>query len=63
MFIIGLDLGQARDYTAAAIIERLEVKQDGLDGLQPSAVYHVRRLERTQGTLTRRRWQGQGDHG
>jgi hypothetical protein len=39
MFIIGLDLGQARDYTALAIIERLE-----------GAIYHVRRLERTRGT-------------
>ncbi len=39
MFILGLDLGQARDYTALAIIEKPE-----------GAIYHVRRLERTRGT-------------
>jgi hypothetical protein len=41
MFIIGLDLGQARDYTALAIIEKLEQKG--------STLYHVRKLERTRG--------------
>ena len=39
MFIVGLDLGQARDYTALAIIEKME-----------GEIYHVRRLERTRGT-------------
>ena len=39
MFIVGLDLGQARDYTALAIIEKME-----------GGIYHVRRLERTRGT-------------
>jgi hypothetical protein len=39
MFIIGLDLGQSKDYTALAIIEKLE-----------GAIYHVRKLERTRGT-------------
>lgn len=42
MFIIGLDLGQAKDYTALAIIEKLEGEK--------GAIYHVRRLERTRGT-------------
>jgi len=42
VFIVGVDLGQARDYTAIAIIEKL--KQEG------GAAYHVRRLERTRGT-------------
>jgi len=42
MFILGLDLGQSQDYTAVAIIEKLE--QEG------GAIYHVRRLERTRGT-------------
>jgi hypothetical protein len=40
MFIVGLDLGQARDYTALAIIE----KQEG------GSAYQVRKLERTRGT-------------
>jgi len=39
MFIIGLDLGQSRDYTALCIIEKLEDR-----------IYHIRRLERTRGT-------------
>ena len=39
MYILGLDLGQARDYTALAIIEK-----------QKGKVYQVRRLERTRGT-------------
>jgi len=39
MFLIGLDLGQSQDYTAIAIIEKLE-----------GAIYHVRKLERTRGT-------------
>lgn len=39
MFIIGLDLGQARDYTALCIVEHLD-----------GGECHVRRLERTRGT-------------
>jgi hypothetical protein len=42
MFVIGLDLGQAKDYTALAIIGRQENKN--------GAIYHVRKLERTRGT-------------
>ena len=42
MYIIGLDLGQAKDFTALAIIEKLEDDQ--------LTVYHVRKLERTRGT-------------
>ena len=42
MFIVGLDLGQAKDYTALCIVEKLE--QEG------GAIYYVRRLERTRGT-------------
>jgi hypothetical protein len=41
MFILGLDLGQAQDYSAIALIERLEGS---------TAIYHVRHLERTRGT-------------
>jgi hypothetical protein len=41
-YIVGLDLGQANDYTALCIIEKLQ-REDG-------AVYHIRKLERTRGT-------------
>ena len=51
MFFIGLDLGQSRDYTALAILEKLEQLAPGEAGeLGGRAVYHVRRLERTRGT-------------
>jgi hypothetical protein len=39
-FFIGLDLGQANDYTAVAVIERLKPEGDA---------YHVRHLERVRG--------------
>jgi len=39
MYLVGLDLGQARDYTALCIVERRD-----------NGEYHVRRLERTRGT-------------
>ena len=39
-FVVGLDLGQAQDYTALAVIERVETE----DKRQPSC--HVRHLER-----------------
>ena len=39
-FILGLDLGQSQDYTAIAIIEKLDRDK----------VYRVRRLERARGT-------------
>jgi len=41
-FFMGLDLGQANDYTALSILEKLNVS-DGKN------VYHVRRLERIRG--------------
>jgi len=37
-FILGLDLGQANDFTALGVIE-----------VQPDRVYHIRRLERVRG--------------
>lgn len=42
-FIVGVDLGQAVDYTALCVIEKLERPTSG-------AVYHVRRIERKLGT-------------
>ncbi|RJE46819.1 hypothetical protein A7K50_12400 [Dehalobacter sp. MCB1] len=43
-FYIGLDLGQANDYTALAVLERL-----GPEGDRKEAIYHVRHLERVRG--------------
>ncbi len=43
-FYIGLDLGQASDYTALAVLERLEPEGD-----RKEAAYHVRHLERVRG--------------
>jgi hypothetical protein len=40
-FFVGLDLGQANDYTALAVLEK---KNDGREN-----IYHIRRLERTKG--------------
>ena len=40
-FIVGVDLGQAVDYTAIAIIEKL-------DRPAGNALYHIRQLERTR---------------
>jgi hypothetical protein len=40
-FFIGLDLGQANDYTALSILERLPDKN--------GCIYHIRRLERVRG--------------
>jgi hypothetical protein len=40
-FVFGLDLGQASDYTALAILERLPGKT--------GSIYHIRRLERVRG--------------
>lgn len=37
-YILGLDLGQSQDYTAIAIVEKVQSQ------------YHVRKLERTRGT-------------
>jgi len=41
MLIVGVDLGQANDYTAIAIIEKV------INDAEPA--YHVRKLERTRG--------------
>jgi hypothetical protein len=41
-FFIGLDLGQANDYTAVSVLEKLA--QAG----KPEASYHVRHLERVR---------------
>jgi len=53
-FILGLDLGQAQDYTALAILEQLEQEQaatvEGSRAAKKIYHYHVRRLERTRGT-------------
>ena len=46
MYILGLDLGQVRDYTALSIIEKI-AKPEQKTG---DPVYHVRKLERTRGT-------------
>ena len=43
-FFIGLDLGQASDYTALAILEQLKP-----DGEGKETAYHVRHLERVRG--------------
>jgi len=40
-FFVGLDLGQAQDYSALSVLERLPAKGGN--------VYHVRRLERVRG--------------
>lgn len=44
-FFIGLDLGQANDYTALSILERLKPEGDGKEH-----TYHIRHLERVRGT-------------
>ena len=53
-FVIGLDLGQSRDYTALAILEKLEPEQaatvEGNRAAKKIYHYHIRRLERTRGT-------------
>ena len=53
-FVIGLDLGQSRDYTALAILEQLEQEQaatvEGSRAAKKIYHYHIRRLERTRGT-------------
>ncbi len=41
MFVVGLDLGQKQDYTAVAVVERVERCQDGAKPL-----LHLRHLER-----------------
>lgn len=43
-FYVGLDLGQANDYTALSILERIEAEGDGKEH-----AYHVRHLERVRG--------------
>jgi len=53
MFIVGADLGQARDYTALLIVERkLEIHTNlpaASDGEYPSTShYHVRKIERPE---------------
>lgn len=45
-FFVGLDLGQARDYTALSVLERLK---PGGDGNGKEYTYHVRHLERVRG--------------
>lgn len=40
-FFVGLDLGQANDYTALSILERIPAKG--------GYIYHIRRLERVRG--------------
>jgi hypothetical protein len=48
-YYIGVDLGQAQDYTALAVVERVGVptgEYDGRGGPQTVAHYHVRHLER-----------------
>lgn len=40
-FFVGLDLGQANDYTALSVLEQLKEKDEN--------VYHIRRLERIRG--------------
>jgi phage terminase large subunit-like protein len=40
-FIVGLDLGQANDYTALSVVERLKTESEN--------TYHVRHLERVRG--------------
>lgn len=42
MFVIGLDLGQKQDYTAVAVVERVEQKGD----LETKPLLHLRHLER-----------------
>jgi hypothetical protein len=43
-FFVGLDLGQANDYTALSILERLPPEDNGKERM-----YHIRHLERTRG--------------
>lgn len=43
-FCVGLDLGQANDYTALSILERLPPEDNGKEHS-----YHIRHLERTRG--------------
>jgi len=55
-FVIGLDLGQSRDYTALAILEKLEQEPEQAATVEGNRAakkiyhYHVRKLERTRGT-------------
>lgn len=42
-FFVGLDLGQANDYTALSVLEMLKPEGDGKE-----AAYHVRHLERVR---------------
>jgi hypothetical protein len=51
-FLIGLDLGQAQDYTALAIVERFQTESSDEFGFvqHGQATYQVRWLERARGT-------------
>jgi len=43
-FFVGVDLGQANDYTAISVLERLELEKG-----RKEHVYHIRHLERIRG--------------
>jgi len=45
-FVIGVDLGQARDFTAIAVVERMPQKPDWFTGKEPPELLHLRHLER-----------------
>jgi hypothetical protein len=48
MFLVGLDLGQAADYTALTVLERIEAAEGtaAQSGLSPGIRAHVRHLQR-----------------
>jgi hypothetical protein len=45
-FVVGVDLGQAQDYTAISIIERAEGTEPEAKGEKRQDIYHLRYLER-----------------
>ena len=50
MWVMGLDLGQTTDYTAVAVVQRIEEDRPWYDENKPASppIYHVRHLERVK---------------
>jgi hypothetical protein len=48
-YVIGLDLGQAQDYTAIAVLEVVPLQTVHSEKTSDDPVYHIRHLERVRG--------------
>lgn len=47
-YFLGLDLGQMQDYTALAVVERVQPARRALRGPLPPTLYHLRHVERPE---------------